>query len=49
VLTLTLGCGMEMDVSLNDDGGVKAARLMEEWVSVALCRPAHDAVCYRLA
>jgi hypothetical protein len=49
VLKLQLGCGTELDVSLNDDGGIKAARFLKSFVSVVLwafaccCILLHDA------
>jgi DNA polymerase sigma len=35
VLKLQLACGIELDVSFNDAGGVNAARFLQSWVSVA--------------
>jgi DNA polymerase sigma len=36
VLKLTLVSGTELDVSVNNDGGIKAARFLKSIVSVAL-------------
>jgi hypothetical protein len=36
VLKLQLSCGTELDVSVNDDGGLKAARFLNFFVSVAV-------------
>jgi hypothetical protein len=37
VLKLQLDCGTELDVSLNDDGGIKAARFLQSFVSRGPC------------
>lgn len=48
VLKLQLDCGLELDVSLNDDSGVKAARFLTSFVSSCCCKlSAHSTVLKR--
>jgi hypothetical protein len=48
VLKLQLSCGTELDVSVNDDSGIKAARFLKSFVSVATGMM-RDVACCRLA